>query len=117
MSDTKLCPYCAEEIRSAALKCRYCGSYLAARLTRFEWTRSPDSRMIAGVCGGLAERFDVSVTVVRLAFVLAALMSFGWPVILYAVLWAIMPVEERRSLDEFTALEEPLPPPERSDYL
>jgi len=28
MSDTKLCPFCAEEIRAAAIKCKHCGSML-----------------------------------------------------------------------------------------
>ncbi len=117
MSDTKLCPCCVEEIRAAALKCRHCGTYVVASAARAEWTRSPDNRVIAGVCGGLAERFDVSVTVVRLSFVLAALMSFGWPVILYAVLWLIMPLEERPALDAFSGVDEPLPPSEHPDYL
>jgi hypothetical protein len=28
MSDTKLCPFCAEEIKSAAIKCKHCGEML-----------------------------------------------------------------------------------------
>jgi phage shock protein PspC (stress-responsive transcriptional regulator) len=91
----KECPYCAEEIRVQAVKCRYCGSYLEARarITAEEWTRNEDGRMIAGVCAGLARRFEISVTVIRLAFVVAALLGFGTAIILYGVLWIVMPVE------------------------
>ena len=52
-------------------------------------TRSETDKKIAGVCGGLAEYFDVDPILVRVAFVAAALMGFG--VLLYIVLWIVLP--------------------------
>ncbi len=54
--------------------------------------RSKSDRMIAGVCGGLAKRFNISSTWVRLAFVLIVLLG-GAGFLLYLILWVIVPEE------------------------
>jgi phage shock protein PspC (stress-responsive transcriptional regulator) len=91
MSDTKRCPFCAEEIRGEAVKCRYCGSFLESggALAR-TWYRSHEGKMIAGVCAGLAEQFGISVTIIRIAFALGTLIG-GPGLIIYLVLWVSMP--------------------------
>lgn len=55
--------------------------------------RSRRNRVIAGVCGGLGEYFDLDPVIVRLIFVILALAS-GTGLILYVVAWLIIP--ERR---------------------
>jgi phage shock protein C len=53
-------------------------------------SRSTTETMVAGVCGGLAEYFNIDPVIVRLIFVLVTLTSgLGLPV--YILLWIIMP--------------------------
>jgi phage shock protein PspC (stress-responsive transcriptional regulator) len=53
--------------------------------------RSHD-RMIAGVCGGLAERLGWSPGRFRLAYVILSICSAAFPgILVYAVLWLVMP--------------------------
>lgn len=55
-------------------------------------TRSSRHKMIAGVCGGLAEYFGLDVTVVRVAYVLISVVSVAFPGILaYIILMFVMP--------------------------
>jgi phage shock protein PspC (stress-responsive transcriptional regulator) len=49
-------------------------------------------RVIAGVCAGLARRFNVPAWIVRLAFVLSVFLP-GPQVIIYVILWILMPAE------------------------
>ena len=93
MADTKQCPYCAEDIRVEAIKCRFCGGMLGGTVLSRAWYRSRRDRKVAGVCAGLAEEFGVSVTILRLAFVLSMLLGGGVGLIVYVVLWVVMPLK------------------------
>mgnify|MGYP001772488412 CR=1 FL=1 len=55
--------------------------------------RSRDDAIIAGVAGGIARYLSVDSTIVRLIFV--ALVFTGVGVMLYPLLWIIMPLEEK----------------------
>ncbi|GGD56497.1 PspC domain-containing protein [Erythrobacter arachoides] len=44
---------------------------------------------VGGVCGGIANRFDVDPLIVRLAFVIAAFASLGTAVIVYLAIWLL----------------------------
>ncbi len=58
--------------------------------------RSSKQRMIAGICGGLAEYFDIDVNIMRLLFVAISLLSVLFPmVIFYITAWIIVPEEEK----------------------
>ncbi|GAB6171817.1 PspC domain-containing protein [Paradesulfitobacterium aromaticivorans] len=52
--------------------------------------RSGREKMIGGVCGGLAEYFNVDVTLVRLIAVVTVFMGVGIPA--YLVAWIIVPL-------------------------
>ena len=52
--------------------------------------RSQTQRMIAGVCGGLAEYFNVDATLMRVVFVLLAVFG-GSGIVIYIVMWIIVP--------------------------
>ena len=56
--------------------------------------RSRKDRMISGVCGGLAEYFDMDPTVVRLIFVFLTIFSKGLGLLAYIILIFAMPDEK-----------------------
>lgn len=54
--------------------------------------RSREHRIIAGVCGGIADWLGWSPTLVRILFVIISTASVAVPgVLLYIVLWILMP--------------------------
>ena len=71
--------------------------------------RSSTECVIAGVCGGLAEYFEVDPSLVRVAFVVATLWS-GLGLLLYVILAIVLPVDPDAALVT-------VPRPERSRNL
>ncbi|MBO4984309.1 MAG: PspC domain-containing protein [Bacteroides sp.] len=54
--------------------------------------RSTKDCKIAGVCGGLAEYFDIDSTIVRIVYLIASLCSAAFPgLLIYLILMLVMP--------------------------
>jgi phage shock protein C len=52
--------------------------------------RSTSNRQVAGVCGGLAEYFNLDATLIRVLFVILAVLG-GSGVIIYVAMWILVP--------------------------
>lgn len=56
--------------------------------------RPRDGRVLAGVCAGLGLRFGVTPWVARLLFVLLLMVIPGSQILVYPILWILMPAED-----------------------
>lgn len=57
--------------------------------------RSRQQRIIAGVCGGIAEWLGWNATLVRILYVVVSLASAAFPgILVYILLWILMPQRE-----------------------
>lgn len=63
--------------------------------------RSTTNRILGGVCGGIGEYFNIDPTLVRVLFLVASLGG-GFGVVLYIILWIIVPEhgQEQRPLEQ-----------------
>ena len=56
------------------------------------FTRSRNDRMLAGVMGGIAQRFGWNSTLLRVIFVILSIASVAFPgILVYLILWLLMP--------------------------
>jgi len=90
MSDSRECPYCAEEVAPAAVRCPHCRSRLVA-LDLSGWYRDHPERRLAGVAAAIAHGLAAPVGVVRVAFVLLTLFVFHVGPLVYGVGWLMLP--------------------------
>lgn len=56
--------------------------------------RSRKNRMISGVCGGIAEYFDIDPVIIRGLFIIST-FAWGTSILAYIVLWIIVPDETK----------------------
>ncbi|HZY28405.1 MAG TPA: PspC domain-containing protein [Jiangellaceae bacterium] len=64
--------------------------------------RPRDGRILGGVCAGLGRRFGLEAGMARLLFVLVLLIIPGSQLLIYPVLWILMPNEETDSTPDLT---------------
>lgn len=56
--------------------------------------RPRGSRILGGVCAGIGRRFDMDPWMARLLFVLVLMVVPGSQILIYPILWILMPSEE-----------------------
>ncbi len=59
--------------------------------------RPRDTRLVGGVCAGLGRRFGVSAWTARLLFVLLLMVIPGSQILVYPILWILMPAADATS--------------------
>ncbi|HMP88420.1 MAG TPA: PspC domain-containing protein, partial [Lacibacter sp.] len=60
-------------------------------------TRNSNDKVLGGVCSGLAHYLRIDPTVVRVLFALITLGGFGTGVLIYIIMWAILPARPLES--------------------
>jgi len=85
--------------KTITLSCSYSVSHqfkdrVAMTTTSRPFVRSRTDRMLAGVMGGIAQRFGWNANLVRIIFVIVSIASAAVPgLLIYLILWLLMPEE------------------------
>ena len=100
-----ICSACQKVIIDGSTYCYNCGAKqaatgsgagqappAAAQAPR-KLTRSSTDKKLGGVCAGLGNYFDVDITLVRVLWLVGSLCSAGSGLLVYLMLWIVLPVE------------------------
>lgn len=104
------CNYCGKVIQDDAAHCAYCGKRVGAVAARRSLMRPRAERKIAGVCAGVAEYFDLDVTLVRALWLLVVLFA-GCGILAYIICWIVIPNEPERVYSAPPSSQQVTPPP------
>src|SRR5438105_8690985 len=93
-----ICANCQKQIADGSNFCYSCGAKQPTTSSasgdpgvRKRLVRSSTDKKIAGVCAGLADYFDLDVTIIRILWFLAVFFA-GTGVLAYIILWIVLPV-------------------------
>jgi len=56
--------------------------------------RSRTQKWLGGVCGGLGKFFGMDPTIWRLIFLLGTLFGLGSFILIYVIMWIVVPIEQ-----------------------
>jgi phage shock protein C len=88
------CNACGKDIAVDSRFCSCCGNVVGIRPAPRKLMRSHAERKIAGVCAGLAQYFDLDVSLVRILCIFITLATGVCPgVVTYLLAWIIIPQE------------------------
>ncbi len=85
------CNYCGKAIQDDANVCAYCGVRVGGVAARKKLLRPCVGRKIGGVALGMAEYFDIDISLSRLAWILGAILLFPFGILAYIIAWIVIP--------------------------
>jgi phage shock protein C len=90
-----ICTHCKTEIADTSNFCNFCGARQRPTASHRRLMRSVVNSKLGGVCGGIAEYFDVDPTIVRVIWVALSVVPGGLVggILVYILAWIIIPRE------------------------